>query len=147
MRLDISEQYQDILKEISQYSGLTINQIKIMEENNQELICNNKGEIVSILNDKFWSWFDNGCEETIEERDGVIKYSFIQYDNPKDIRTKNIYKNVINETSGGEFMQLCYTENPKEKSFIGETFHWSDLCGQHEPIVEFFEEENYWLKE
>ncbi len=147
MKIDITQQYEGILKEVSLYSGIKESQIKIMEENDAELVCNNKEEVVSLLNDKFWSWFDTGCEERVEERKKMIKYSFIQYDDTKDVRNKNIYKNVKSEVSGGEFMQLCYTENPEEKSFIGETFHWSDLCGTHEPIVEFFEEEQYWLLE
>lgn len=148
MIINITEDYQDNLKEIAKYVGLKENQINVLSnENGEEWICNNKGDKIKPLNERFWSWFDNGCEE-ITAIDGkfLTKYAKVHFDDTKDLRNKNIYKLVKTHDASDEYMELAYTEIEKEKTLIGESFHWSEICGTNEPIVEFYEEENFWLK-
>lgn len=146
MKLDITDNYKEILSDIAKYTGLEKNQIKIMEENEQELICNNKEEIVTPLNNKFWNWFDNGAEEIIELKN-PISYTKIQHASENDLRNADIYENVKSEISGADFLKLVYTEVESKKQMIGEVFHWSEVCGIYEPLIEFVEEKEYWLQE
>lgn len=145
MKIDITEDYKDNLEAIAKYVNKNKNEILIMEENDQELICNKKQEVLSTLNDKFWQWFDeiddiNSKSVPILDLKTPTSYIKVQYDDIHSLKNNDIYEDVK------DFMKLVYTEVEEQKSLLGETFHWSEVCAPQEPLISYTEEKEYWLK-
>ena len=155
MDLLITEDYKYVLTYLAKYVNVNINNIDILEKNNIEYIIDKKRNILGVIDEHFFNYMENNDYLNNNKRIyNATKYSKVVFENNDENNYFNdcIFTTFRDPTSNGLFYRLEYVYSKNKyckelRNIINNNnngFHWSEIAGEHDEIVEFIEEFKYW---
>lgn len=156
MEFFITNDYKHLLKDLAKYVKTDVSNIDVLEKDNVEYIVDKKNNVLGIIDEHFFNFVDNSYDiNNYGDFKNPTEYSKIIFENidDKPFFDGCIFTTFRDPNSNGLFYRLVYVPSKNENyehlnSIINNNklngFHWSDMVGQYDEIIEFVDEFEYW---